>query len=513
MIQTRALPLEHLDPDPHNGRTKSDKEAIARLVDSIRSHGILQNLLVRPVNGRFMVVAGHRRLMAARAAGLKNVPVEVHDIDEDTARALQIVENLHREDVTPLDEARAFDRLRNEDRTLEDIAVLVGHSARYVAQRLSLINLGPAARKALRTGSVRLGTAYALARITNPKVQRQALREVEGDSGEPMSVARARSILESRFEMSLAEAPFDPDDEKLLKDVPACMACPKRAGNQPLLFDGPDVEARCTDPACFARKVRAAGRQEARALRKEGHVVHGVKESRERFFERGYRGHELKKEWITPVARASYESRLIWGRVLEEELEQEAPRRFVVHPDTGVVVRIFPWSRAIKVAKAQGHEWAGARTKNKLTPAEKRKRTREKNKREEEQRTTERLAARLDEVDLEKHIEWLADAILDAARSDSLRLSCRAFGLRREKEVETPYGKEKESWRDRLVRAVSEKVITPRALLLLVLIHEQGWRYRPPGTEASALRDRLIEELDIGRRATGKKVQTNSTTS
>jgi ParB/RepB/Spo0J family partition protein len=250
MPTTKTVDLEHLVPDPHNKRSDTDQEAISRLAASIKQHGILQRLLVRPVNGRFMVVAGHRRLMAAQAAGLKRVPVEIRDIDEETARALQIIENLHREDVTPLDEAKAFDRLRGEDRNIEDIAALVGHSSRYVAQRLSLVNLTSQAKKALRDGSIRLGTAYALARITNAKVQKEALQYVDGDPDNATSVTRARQLIETRFEMCLASAAFDPQDESLVKGVGNCMACPKRAGNQPLLFEGPDREARCTDPVC-----------------------------------------------------------------------------------------------------------------------------------------------------------------------------------------------------------------------------------------------------------------------
>jgi len=105
---TKTLDLDHLIPDPDNERSEvPDKEAITRLADSIKLHGVLQRLLVRPANGKFMVIAGHRRLMAARAAGLKAVPVEIRDIDEREAKALQIIENLHREDVAPLDEATA----------------------------------------------------------------------------------------------------------------------------------------------------------------------------------------------------------------------------------------------------------------------------------------------------------------------------------------------------------------------------------------------------------------------
>jgi ParB/RepB/Spo0J family partition protein len=506
MPTTKTVDLEHLVPDPHNKRSDTDQEAISRLAASIKQHGILQRLLVRPVNGRFMVVAGHRRLMAAQAAGLKRVPVEIRDIDEETARALQIIENLHREDVTPLDEAKAFDRLRGEDRNIEDIAALVGHSSRYVAQRLSLVNLTSQAKKALRDGSIRLGTAYALARITNAKVQKEALQYVDGDPDNATSVTRARQLIESRFEMCLASAPFDPEDESLVKGVGSCMACPKRAGNQPLLFEGPDLEARCTDPVCFSKKVKAAGRKQAKRLQDEDHTVHGIKASKEEFFQQGYRGWDLRDKWITPDQRASYDAKLTWGKVLKEELAQEEHQVYVVHPDSGVVLRIFPRSRAMKVAKEQGHEFAGARKKRKKTAAEKRQETEHKIQRLTEGHVTEALVARLDDVELDAHVDWLVDAILDAARSDSLKRTCQAFGLKREKELESRHGKEKESWRDRLCRAVREEEVTAKKVLMQVLMQEQGWRYRPEGTEQPSLRERLLVEFGIDEVAIGQKV-------
>jgi len=491
----RTLDLDQLIPDPDNERTEApDKEAIARLADSITLHGVLQRLLVRPVNGRFMIVAGHRRLMAAQQAGLKRVPVEIRELDDDAARALQIVENLHREDVTPLDEAKAFERLRSEDRSIGDVAALVGHTPRYVAQRLSLVNLAPDARKALAGRRIALGTANLLARIGNPKVQREALRSVESDADSPISVARARRVIEENFELNLADAPFDPGDENLVKGVPSCMACPKRAGNQPLLFEGADAEARCTDPVCFRKKARAAFRKKARELRADDQVVHAVKASAEEFFVHGYSGPVLKDEWITPEQRASYETNLTWGKILAEELRAQESGTYVTHPDTGEVIRVFPRSKAMQVARAQGHAWAGAKKKRTRTKAEQRAAKEAQIGRLVEEKVNEALRVKLDQVSLDERAAWLAEAILDSARCDSLRLTCSALGLKREKEVQTRYGKEKESWRDRLARAIKEKAFTPKVVFLEVLTREQGWHHR---TKGAALRDRLLAELTI----------------
>jgi len=106
--------------------------------------------------------------------------------------------------------------------------------------------------------------------------------------------------------------------------------------------------------------------------------------------------------------------------------------------------------------------------------AEKRAAKEAKIKRLTEEKVNEALRGKLDQVSLDARADWLAEAILDSARCDSLRLACSALGLRREKEVQTRYGKEKESWRDRLARAIDEKTFTTKAVFLEVLTREQG---------------------------------------
>ena len=152
--------------------------------------------------------------------------------------------------------------------------------------------------------------------------------------------------------------------------------------------------------------------------------------------------------------------------------------------------------------KAQGHEWAGARKKIRKSASEKKKESEARIQRLTESKVTEALLARLDDFKLDGHVDWLGDALLDSARSDSLRRVCQAFGLKREKEVQTTYGKQRETWRDRLCRAVLEKEVKSRPLFLAALMQEQGWTYRP-NKESPSLRERLIEEVKLD----GKKIE------
>ncbi len=121
------------------------------------------------------------------------------------------------------------------------------------------------------------------------------------------------------------------------------------------------------------------------------------------------------------------------------------------------------------------------------------------------------LLARLDDFELDSHVDWLVDAMLDAARSDSLKRACQAFGLKREREMKTAYGQEKESWRDRLARAATDGELTRTRVFLQVLTQEQGWRYRPAGTEQPSLRERLIVEFAIDEKAVEQKVRSDFT--
>ena len=247
-----------------NGRGRADQASMEELTDSVRSHGILQPLIVRPrEDGAFEVVCGHRRLEAARSAGLKLIPVIERPLTDHEAAEIQLIENLQREDLSPLDEAQAIERLLTLV-TIDEAQARLGKSRAYLASRTMLTRLPQEARLALEAGTLSLSVALMVARIPDETLREQVAGEVQGgrqvydpDADEPthtpLTIAEARKAFE-RTMLKLEHATFDTQDPMLLDLAGSCAGCPKRTGNNVDLFGDVDDRDVCTDPACFRDK-------------------------------------------------------------------------------------------------------------------------------------------------------------------------------------------------------------------------------------------------------------------
>lgn len=157
-----------------------DETAIAELAESIRAHGIIQPVVVRPgEKGRYQLVAGERRLQAARAAGLSQVPAIVRDLRDQESLEIALVENLQREDISALDAARAYRRLIDEfDLSQEEVAARVGKSRSAVANTLRLLNLPTGVQGRIEDGSLTEGHARALLSLPNAALQSLVADEI-----------------------------------------------------------------------------------------------------------------------------------------------------------------------------------------------------------------------------------------------------------------------------------------------------------------------------------------------
>ena len=155
--------IAHLRANPFQPRQAMDAQELSGLVDSIRRHGVLQPIVVRPSVGGYEVVAGERRWRAAEAAGLSSVPAIVRSLTDQEALELALVENLQREDLNPIERARAYRRLMQEfGLTQEQIAERVGKSQPSVANALRLLHLPPQIQASLEAGRITEGHARAL---------------------------------------------------------------------------------------------------------------------------------------------------------------------------------------------------------------------------------------------------------------------------------------------------------------------------------------------------------------
>jgi ParB family chromosome partitioning protein len=180
MLQTIAI--DRLRPGKYQPRTRMDAASLAELALSIREQGIMQPILVRPVDGgRFEIVAGERRWRAAQQAGLREIPALVKNVPDQSALAVALIENIQREDLNPLEEAKGLQRLIDEfGLTHETAAKAVGRSRSAVTNLLRLNALAPPVQEYLLAGALEMGHARALLALPADRQSGAAARVVDG---------------------------------------------------------------------------------------------------------------------------------------------------------------------------------------------------------------------------------------------------------------------------------------------------------------------------------------------
>lgn len=260
------VPLECVRPSTTNPRKHFNQTALAELAESIKQHGVAQPILVRPIERAgnsivyYEIVAGERRYRASSLAGYSTVPAIVRTLSDVEALEIQVIENLQRADLHPLEEAEGYEQLMKLHHfTADQLADKVGKSRAYIYARLKLCALEPAARQSFFDGALTASTALLVARIPVKKLQQEAVKEItqENYGGGVMSTRDAQRHIERKYMLQLKDAPFKTSDEKLCPAAGSCGSCKKRTGNQPELFSDIESTDVCTDPVCFGEKREA----------------------------------------------------------------------------------------------------------------------------------------------------------------------------------------------------------------------------------------------------------------
>ena len=172
----REIEIVRIRPNPQQPRIQFDEAALDELADSIRERGVLQPILLRPVEDDFMIIAGERRWRAAQRARLHTIPAIIREIDESTTAELALIENIQRQDLNPLEEAEAYRQLiERHGHTQDDVGRIVHKSRSHVANLLRLLDLPEFVRQSLLIGDISMGHARAVATVENPE---QLAREV-----------------------------------------------------------------------------------------------------------------------------------------------------------------------------------------------------------------------------------------------------------------------------------------------------------------------------------------------
>jgi len=360
-MNATMIPLNKLEADAATNprsRENMNQDALQDLVDSIAQAGVLQPVLVRPAGGGYLVVAGHRRVEAARQAGLTEIPAMVREMTDAEAVDAAMVENLIREDLPPVDEAEGYRAWVAAGQTVDEIALKVGRSKSHVYGRMKLLDLPEEALRAVRSGELTLATAVMIGRLPSERQRQSATDEVlmlaeayGHEEGDPISHAKATDLISRKFMTALETAPFDVNDPDLVPASGACGACRHRSGNQVDLFgdvvakDGDDV---CTYPECFESKKAAHSERIYEAARTAGHSILTDKQCAKTFSSYGgvaWNAPFVACDSIAPGSK----------KTLREKLGKKAPKEFVGVDPLGAEHHLYKVADvdALKAAKAK----------------------------------------------------------------------------------------------------------------------------------------------------------------
>lgn len=218
----RTVPIDLISPNPRNPRRNFAESELADLAQSIREHGIVQPVVVRPAAapGRYEIIAGERRWRAAQRAGLAEIPAIIRDVDDKAALELAIIENVQRSDLNPIEEARGYQQLMDEHNyTQADLGQVIGKSRSHVANTLRLLKLPAAVADLIVDGSLTAGHARTLVNAEDPSGL--AKRIVEEGLSVRQAEALAAAPQKSPSTTASARKEKDADTaslEKLLSD-------------------------------------------------------------------------------------------------------------------------------------------------------------------------------------------------------------------------------------------------------------------------------------------------------
>ncbi len=244
----RQLPVDRIEPNPDQPRLMFDQESLDELTASIREHGVLQPILVRPRGAaRYQLIAGERRWRATQAAGLDTIPALVADMDDETAVEVAIIENLQREDLSPLDEAIIYERMiRERGYSIRRLAEKLGKDKGYLENRLRLADAPPEIKELVSVRKDTVSHAYELLKVQDPRRRKRLAQQVA--TGE-LSLVKLRERIEGRSRISR------PDDGE---PVPEAAAPPPGEDDEPTIPWADSRHEAVNDQSLVVAKQRLA---------------------------------------------------------------------------------------------------------------------------------------------------------------------------------------------------------------------------------------------------------------
>ena len=212
--QIREIAVGRILPNPAQPRLSYEEESLTELADSIREHGVLQPILVRPVGSKFELIAGERRWRASALAGRDAIPAIVAEFDAETALEVSIIENLQREDVSPLEEAAMFGKMTDLGYSVRQLAQKIGKDKGYVENRIRLNDAPPEIRELVSLRKDTLSHAYELMKVTDERLRRRLAKKVAAGEMTPVEAASRHRRQRSRARGRRAAATPGADDSR-----------------------------------------------------------------------------------------------------------------------------------------------------------------------------------------------------------------------------------------------------------------------------------------------------------
>jgi len=424
MTDIRIIPLAAVTFSTTRAQTERrahlDKAKLSELAESIKSHGLVQPILVRPLRDEHIrgeaweVVAGERRVLAAKQAGLEEISATIRELTDEQVLELQLIENLQRQDLHELAEAEGYEALAKLGHTVDDMAAKVGKSRATIYARMKLLTLCKEARKAFYEGKLSASVALLLARIPHENLQKKALQDVlessYSNSDGAMSYREAFEHIQREYTFRLDQAGFSTIDPNLVPSAGACMDCPKRTGNQRELFGDIKRADVCTDAVCFQEKRYVHSQRKLREAEAAGQqIIQGADAKKVT----KYGTHSLQGGYARLDEHCHDDPK---GRTYGQLLGKKATPALLVVPDSKEVIEIVDKSAVNEVLKERGIKVrAGSDYKSQQRSEDKRKKCERLFRRELFQAIREKVPAKLGRPELEQ----LAIALFDRLQHET----------------------------------------------------------------------------------------------
>lgn len=272
--QVTTVAIDNIMLSKTNPRSKLSQGNINELKESIREHGVIKHLLLRPLVGdKYELVDGERRYRVCKDLGLSEVPAIIRSLTDIEVLEIQLIDSLHKKDIHPLDECYGFQQLIDiKNYSVQQIAEKVSKPVSYVSQRLSFQQLINPVRKAFEENKILVGHVILLARMQEYD-QEELFKWLYVYGDQYHTVNQLKEQIQNKFMTNLNNAGFNKNDETLISTAGSCKDCPKRTGYNEELFNDISSKDICTDSKCFEKKLQAHIAREVKKAEVEGEKI------------------------------------------------------------------------------------------------------------------------------------------------------------------------------------------------------------------------------------------------